>query len=147
MSCNSTVLLDFILSILARISQQGVINKGFSEYQLIIAIGKLVELKLIAIGKLAELKLKVYIKLLSSVNLRITQSLLIKILRKIFFQTMNILKMSNNRPSEITHMVTNVTCRQTVLHKHKNFCTLLIPLCKNNLNLAISHTDHYTLRK
>ena len=29
----------------------------------------------------------------------------------------------------------------------KNLCTLLIPLCKNNLSLPISYTDHYALRK
>ena len=26
-------------------------------------------------------------------------------------------------------------------------CTLLIPLCKNNLNMPIPHTNHYALRK
>ena len=29
----------------------------------------------------------------------------------------------------------------------QNLCTLLIPLCKNNLNQHISHADHYDLRK
>ena len=35
----------------------------------------------------------------------------------------------------------------TALRVHENSCTVLIPLCKNNLNLPISHTDHYALRK
>ena len=30
---------------------------------------------------------------------------------------------------------------------NKNLCTVLVPLCENNLNLPISHTDHYTLRE
>ena len=34
-----------------------------------------------------------------------------------------------------------------VLHVHKNSCTVLVPLCKNNLNLPISDKDHYALRK
>lgn len=29
----------------------------------------------------------------------------------------------------------------------KNLCTVLIPLCKNSLNLPISHTDYYPLIK
>ena len=31
--------------------------------------------------------------------------------------------------------------------RHENSCTVLIPLCKNNLNMQISHIDHYALRK
>ena len=40
-----------------------------------------------------------------------------------------------------------VTCMQMVLCIHKNLCTVSISPCKNNLNLPISHTDHYALRK
>ena len=45
----------------------------------------------------------------------------------------------NARPSQIACMVTtvHVTCMETVLHVHENLCTVLIPLCKNNLNLTI----------
>ena len=32
-------------------------------------------------------------------------------------------------------MTVHVTCMQTALRVHKNLCTVLIPLCKNNLNL------------
>ena len=43
---------------------------------------------------------------------------------------------------------TNCVHVQSVLYVHQNLCTALIPLCKNNLNLPISHTDHYyDLRK
>ena len=31
----------------------------------------------------------------------------------------------------------HVTCMQTALHVYENSCTLLIPLCKNNLNLNV----------
>ena len=31
----------------------------------------------------------------------------------------------------------HVTCTQTALHMHKNSCTILIPLCKNNLNMPM----------
>ena len=56
---------------------------------------------------------------------------------------------NSNRPSKIACTVTNVhvTCTQTALRVQGNSCTLLIPLCKNNLNLLMSHTDHYDLRK
>ena len=30
-----------------------------------------------------------------------------------------------------------VTCTQTALHMHENLCTILIPLCKNNLDLPM----------
>ena len=43
----------------------------------------------------------------------------------------------SSSPSQIACMITNcvyVTCTQTVLCMHKNLCTALIPLCKNNLN-------------
>ena len=30
-----------------------------------------------------------------------------------------------------------VTCMQTALHMHENLCTILIPLCKNNLDLPM----------
>ena len=52
-------------------------------------------------------------------------------------------------PPQIACTVTTVhiTCMQTMLCIHKNLCTVLIPLCKNNLNLPIFHTDHYALRK
>ena len=41
------------------------------------------------------------------------------------------------RLSQIACMVMtmHVTCTQTVLHVHENSCTVLIPLCENNLNL------------
>ena len=48
------------------------------------------------------------------------------------------------RPSLIA---CRITCMQTLLRVHENFCTILIPLCKNNLNLRVSHKDHYTFRK
>ena len=53
------------------------------------------------------------------------------------------------RPSQIACKVTtvHVTCMQTVLCTHKNLCTVLIALCKNNLTMSLSHTDHYALRK
>ena len=53
------------------------------------------------------------------------------------------------RPSQIGCTVTtmHVTYRQTALGVHENSCTLLIPLCKNNLNLPIHHKDYYALRK
>ena len=58
-----------------------------------------------------------------------------------------------DRPSQIACTVTTATvtvtvkCTQAALRGHKNSCTVLIPLCKNNFNLPISHTDHYALRK
>ena len=51
-----------------------------------------------------------------------------------------------SRTQAFTNCV-HVTCTQTVLRVHENSCTVLIPLCKNNLNLPISHKDHYALRK
>ena len=53
------------------------------------------------------------------------------------------------RPSQTACTVTtvHVTFTQMVLHVHKNSCTVLVPLCKNNLNLPISDKDHYALRK
>ena len=44
-----------------------------------------------------------------------------------------------NRPSQIVCMVLmlHVTCTQTALHLHKISCMVLIPLCKNNLNLPM----------
>ena len=40
------------------------------------------------------------------------------------------------RPSQIACTVTtlHITCMQTVLHAHKNLCTLLIPLCQKYLS-------------
>ena len=40
-----------------------------------------------------------------------------------------------------------LTCMQETLCVHKKLCTVLIPLCKNNLKLPMSHTDPYALRK
>ena len=37
----------------------------------------------------------------------------------------------------------HVACTQKAFCVHENSCTVLIPLCKNNLNLLISYTDHY----
>ena len=37
--------------------------------------------------------------------------------------------------------------QQTALLINEILCVVLIPLCKNNLNLPIPHTDHYALRK
>ena len=34
-----------------------------------------------------------------------------------------------------------------VTRVHENSCMVLIPLCKNNLNLPVSNTDHYALIK
>ena len=59
-------------------------------------------------------------------------------------------KTNSKRPSKIACMVktVHITFTQTGLHLIENFCMVLIPLCKNNLNLSISHTDHYyALRK
>ena len=44
---------------------------------------------------------------------------------------------NNSRPSQIVCTVMTVTCTQTALYVCKNSCTLLIPLCKNNLNLPM----------
>ena len=54
-----------------------------------------------------------------------------------------------DRPSQsaCTVMTVHITCTVTALRVHENSCTVLIPRCKNNLNLPISHTDHYALRK
>ena len=43
-----------------------------------------------------------------------------------------------NRPSQIacTVKTVRVTCTQKKLHAHENSCTVLISLCKNNLNLS-----------
>ena len=43
---------------------------------------------------------------------------------------------STHRPSQIVCTVTKVyvTCMQTALRVHENLCTVLIPLCKSNLN-------------
>ena len=43
------------------------------------------------------------------------------------------------RPSQIACTVTtmHVTCMQTTLHVDENFCTLLIPISKNNLNMPM----------
>ena len=53
------------------------------------------------------------------------------------------------RPSQIVCiiMTTHAMCMQTALHIHKNLGTVLIPTCKNNLNLQISHTEKCDLRK
>ena len=40
-----------------------------------------------------------------------------------------------------------VTCTQMALRVHKNSCAVLIPLRINSLNLPISHTERYALRK
>ena len=49
--------------------------------------------------------------------------------------------MKKHRSSQIAWTVVTVhvhiTCMQKVLHEHENPCTLLIPLCKNNLNLPM----------
>ena len=44
-----------------------------------------------------------------------------------------------DKPSQIVCMVASVhvTCTQMALHMQKNVCMLLIPLCKNNLNLPM----------
>ena len=54
-----------------------------------------------------------------------------------------------NGPSQIacTVMTVHIACMQTVLHMHTNSCLVLIPLCKDHLNLPISLADHYALRK
>ena len=43
---------------------------------------------------------------------------------------------STHRLSQIAFMVMNmyITCMETVLQVHENSCTVLIPLCKSNLN-------------
>ena len=48
------------------------------------------------------------------------------------------------RPSQIACTVTTVhiTCTQRALRVHENVFTVLITLCKNNLNLPISLKDH-----
>ena len=57
--------------------------------------------------------------------------------------------MPKYRPSQIACMVmtVHVTCTQKALRRHENSFTVLILLCKNNLNLPISHTDNYPLKK
>ena len=56
-----------------------------------------------------------------------------------------------NRPSQIACTVMTVhmhiTCTQTASRIRIYLCIVLILLCKNNLNLSISHTGHYALRK
>ena len=54
-----------------------------------------------------------------------------------------------SRPSQIACMFTTVyvTCMSKVLRVHEKSCTVLILLWKNNLNLPISHSDHYALRE
>ena len=49
-----------------------------------------------------------------------------------------------SKPSQIVCIATtvHVMCMQAALCVHKNLCMVLIPLCKNNLNLPISHTVH-----
>ena len=44
-----------------------------------------------------------------------------------------------HRSSQIAWIVTTVYAMytQTALHIHENSCTVLIPLCKNNLNLPM----------
>ena len=44
-----------------------------------------------------------------------------------------------HRPSQIVCMFTivYVTCTQIVLHALENLCRVLIPLCKNNLNVQV----------
>ena len=61
----------------------------------------------------------------------------------------NIILCTVYRPSQIGYTVTtvHVMCMQKTLRINKNLCMVLVPLYKNNLNLAISHTDHYALRK
>ena len=53
------------------------------------------------------------------------------------------------RPSQIVCTVTamRVTYTQTALRVHENSCPVLIPLCKNDLNLPIYFTVHYALKK
>ena len=69
-TCKSTTLTNYTLaSALARIFQEGIMNVSYQNIN-----------PFIALGKLAELKLKMCTKLLNSVNLRITQLMLIKML-------------------------------------------------------------------
>ena len=51
----------------------------------------------------------------------------------------NRLEIISDRPSQIacTVKTLHVTRTQTALHVHKSLCTILIPLCKSNLNLPI----------
>ena len=59
-------------------------------------------------------------------------------------------KLPTFRSSQIacTVITLHTMCTQMGFCVIENLCTvLLIPLCKNNLNLPISHTDHYALRK
>ena len=88
MACSSTSLIDHILANLPElISQEGVINVGLSDHQLIYCTRKISRIKAGGVHKK-----------LNSVHLRITQLMLIKTLRgKTFFQTTNILKMSIGR--------------------------------------------------
>ena len=54
---------------------------------------------------------------------------------------------NSDRPSQTACTVTilHITYTQTAFHVHENSCTVLVPLCKNNLNLPTPHTDHYTV--
>ena len=41
----------------------------------------------------------------------------------------------------------HIMCTQRALLVHENLWMVLIPLCKNDLNLSISQTDHYALKQ
>ena len=58
-------------------------------------------------------------------------------------------KVVKDRLSQFACTVTtmHIMCTQRALHVHENLCMVLIPLCKNDLNLSISHTDHYALKQ
>ena len=67
--------------------------------------------------------------------------------QKFWFQKLN--QAFTNRYKQITVNCRNLheTSKQTAFSVPQNLCMVLIPLCKNNLNMLISHTDHYALRK
>ena len=61
------------------------------------------------------------------------------------YHKIKVANMAIIRPSQNACTITtmHVTCTQTALRRHEKSCTVVIPLFKNNLNLPVSHADHY----
>ena len=86
-----------------------------------------------------------------------------KFIRKHLFQSLFFNKIAGMRPATLLkkrllgQVLSCEFCKiskNTFLYKtpiklrvHENSCTVLIPLCIKNLDLPISHTNHYPLRK
>ena len=71
--------------------------------------------------------------------------LYIKDMFMINYHNIKVANMAIIRPSQIACTITtmHLTCTQTALRGHEKSCTVVIPLFKNNLNLPVSHADHY----